>query len=330
MRPDVRRLLQSKTPPPLWPKPPTRLRDAASAVAVGRWLGPAFGICMLTGMFSQSRAAPDRLVPAADRAGLDLPGQPGPARGDRDRRHPAPDRQALDGLPAVVLLASGPERRRGARAGKHRGPGLRRGVRARDRAPQHPAVVPLAVRLHPGALVGGVAGRSALSSCTWPSRPPSSRRTGVPSRRRQPGEPAGDGEALPAESAGISRRALLVGTGAAAAVVTAVTAGQSLPLLRPLPSWRRAVPAPAARVSPSTAPRPAPGCSTRRSTRPGGWRSWDSDRSACPWPTSRRDGSGPLAPDRLRRGLERHCRLDRSAAARLLDEAGIAPGSTCG
>ncbi len=62
----LRSIVESLTgdePPPWWPQPPTRLRDAASAVVAGRWLGLAFGICMITGVFSHVHQHPTGWFP---------------------------------------------------------------------------------------------------------------------------------------------------------------------------------------------------------------------------------------------------------------------------
>ena len=59
--------LSGDRPPSWWPQPPTRLRDGASAVAVGRWLGLAFGVCLLTGVFSHLHQHPTAWFPLPTR-----------------------------------------------------------------------------------------------------------------------------------------------------------------------------------------------------------------------------------------------------------------------
>ena len=233
MRPDVRKLLQSTTPPPLWPKPPTRLRDAASAVAVGRWLGPAFGICMLTGIFSHFEQHPTGWFP--------LP------------TGPTWIFQLTQGLHVVTGLASIPlllVKLWTVYPRLFTWPPARSVVDALERASiavlVSAAVFELVTGLfnilqwYPwpfgfiqahwwvawlaiGALLLHLAVKAPLIAAHWRQGPGD-----------QPGKPVVDVGVVSAERSGISRRTLLVGTGAAAAVVTTVTAGQSLPLLRPI------------------------------------------------------------------------------------------------
>ena len=57
----VQTMLDSQSPPPFWPKPPTRLRDVASAVAVGRWLGLVLGLSLAAGCVGDDPAGPGRI-----------------------------------------------------------------------------------------------------------------------------------------------------------------------------------------------------------------------------------------------------------------------------
>src|SRR5437764_1580118 len=59
--------LQAESPPRWWPRPPRRLRDAASAVSVGRWLGSAFAVCFVTGVFSHYHEHPVGWLPLPTR-----------------------------------------------------------------------------------------------------------------------------------------------------------------------------------------------------------------------------------------------------------------------
>jgi DMSO/TMAO reductase YedYZ molybdopterin-dependent catalytic subunit len=54
-------------PPRLWPTPPTRLRDTRSVVTVGRLLGSAFAICLVTGVFSHLHQHPVAWFPLPTR-----------------------------------------------------------------------------------------------------------------------------------------------------------------------------------------------------------------------------------------------------------------------
>ncbi|MFI5099645.1 MAG: molybdopterin-binding protein, partial [Actinomycetes bacterium] len=59
--------LRADSPPQWWPRPPRRLRDAAAAVSVGRWLGLAFAVCMVTGVFSHYHQHPVGWLPLPTR-----------------------------------------------------------------------------------------------------------------------------------------------------------------------------------------------------------------------------------------------------------------------
>jgi len=59
--------LRADTPPSWWPRPPRRLRDAASAVSVGRWVGIAFTVCFVTGVFSHVHQHPVTWLPLPTR-----------------------------------------------------------------------------------------------------------------------------------------------------------------------------------------------------------------------------------------------------------------------
>ena len=233
MRPDLRKLLASPTPPPMWPKPPTRLRDAASAVAVGRWLGPAFGLCMLTGIFSHFEQHPTGWFP--------LPTGPTWIFQLTQGLHVG------TGLAAIPLLLA---KLWTVYPRLFSGPPARTVVEALERVSiavlVSAAVFELVTGLfnilqwYPwpfgfiqahwwvawlaiGALLLHLAVKAPLIAAHWRQ-----------SLRRRAAEPVPEVDSGPKGGAGISRRALLVGTGAAAAVVTAVTAGQSVPLLRPI------------------------------------------------------------------------------------------------
>ena len=226
-------------PPPWWPKPPRRLRDQAMAVAVGRWVGLAFGVCLLTGVFSHLEQHPTAWFP--------LPTGPVWIFQLTQGLHVA------TGLAAVPLLLvklwtvypnlfSWPPARTLAAV-------LERGsIGVLVAGSVFELVTGLFnilqwypwpfgfIQVHwwvawltTGALVLHVSVKAPVIGQYWTR----SRRDALPAKPVEPVVPVGPLE--PADGlAGVSRRALLLGAGGAAAVITAVTAGQTVAWLRPL------------------------------------------------------------------------------------------------
>ena len=215
-------LAARRLPPQWWPGPQAAAR-AAAAVSVGRWLGLAFAVCMVTGVFVTTTSTRWGGT-AADPSGLGLPGDAGSACHGRARRDPVAAGQAVDGVPALVLMAAGPDGR----------PDLERLSIAVLVAG---AVFELATGLlnilqwYPwpfgfiqahwwvawltvGALLVHLAVKAPLIAAHWRTR-------------RAPAPPP-----RPGEDVAVSRRTVLLAAGTAAAAVTVVTAGQNVPWLR--------------------------------------------------------------------------------------------------
>ncbi len=225
----VRGLLAAE--PVFWPRPPSRLRDAASAVAAGRWVGLAFGLCMLTGVFSHLEQHPTGWFP--------LPTGPTWIFQVTQGVHVA------TGLAAIPLL-------------------LVKLWTVYPRLfvwPPASSVVDALQRVSIGVLVAGsmfelLSGLlDTLQWYPWPfgfvqvhwwvawltmgalllhlavKAPKIALYWRRVSRDGLATDPAGLG---PDSSGLLSRRALLLGAGGAGAVITAVTVGQSVPVLRPL------------------------------------------------------------------------------------------------
>ena len=245
-------MLDSQSPPPFWPKPATRLRDVASAVAVGRWLGLAFGICMLTGVFSHMHQHPTAWFP--------LPTGPTWIFQLTQGLHIA------TGLVAVPLLLvklwtvypklfSWPPARtvieileRGSIAVLVAGAMFELVSGLLDTLQWYPwpfgflQVHWWVAWLTIGALILHIAVKAPKMAQYWrksardalPVNSDDSSFDLVPTTVVVDVVEAADADAHAAAAAGISRRTLLLGAGSAALVVTAVTAGQTLPWLRPL------------------------------------------------------------------------------------------------
>ena len=95
--------------------PPRRRRGSTAdprrgervASILGIALGVSFTVCFATGLYSHLAQHPPSWFTLPARPGGSLPGDPGPARGDRHRRRPAAAGQAVVGLPEALPVATG-------------------------------------------------------------------------------------------------------------------------------------------------------------------------------------------------------------------------------